>query len=132
MKIRILAIDDDAIVRRLLVRLLTNQGYEVRPVADGETGLTVLEEGESPAAVICDLCLPGISGIEVVRRIREQERWKGIPILMLTGEGAEETRGEALESGADLFLTKPFSSYEILEAIHRLLSEASAAESSAA
>ena len=132
MKSRILAIDDDAIVRRLLVRLLTNQGYEVRTAADGETGLTALEEEASPAAVICDLCLPGISGIDVVRRIREQERWKRIPVLMLTGEGADETRGAALESGADLFLTKPFSSYEILEAIQQLLSGGSAGESLAA
>ena len=132
MNSRILAIDDDAIVRRLLVRLLTNQGYEVRTAVDGETGLVALEEEDGPAAVICDLCLPGISGIEVVRRIREQERWKGIPVLMLTGEGAEETRGAALDSGADLFLTKPFSSYEIVEAIHRLLSGIAPRESSAA
>ncbi len=129
---RILAIDDDAIVRRLLVRLLTNQGYEVRTAADGEAGLAALAEEDCPAAVICDLCLPGISGIEVVRRIREQERWKGIPVLMLTGEGAEETRGAALNSGADLFLTKPFSSYEIVEAIHKLLSGNDSRESSAA
>jgi two-component system, OmpR family, phosphate regulon response regulator PhoB len=132
MRSRILAIDDDAIVRRLLVRLLTNQGYEVHTAADGEAGLIALEEEEIPAAVICDLCLPGISGIEVVRRIKEQERSRGIPVLMLTGEGAEETRGAALESGADLFLTKPFSSYEILEAIQRLLSDGSAEEPQAA
>jgi DNA-binding response OmpR family regulator len=132
MKSRILAIDDDPVVRRLLVRLLTNQGYQVRTAADGEAGLAAMEGEESPAVVICDLCLPGISGIEVVHRIREDGRWKDLPILMLTGDGAEESRGAALGSGADLFLTKPFSSYEVLEAIHRLLSGDSAEELSAA
>ncbi len=121
MKDRILVIDDDAIIRRLLGRLLAGRGFEVVVAADGEEGLAALEEAD-PEVVICDLCLPGIAGTEVVRRIRAQERWAATPVLVLTGEGDEESRGEALSCGADLYLTKPFSSYEIFEALEQLRS----------
>lgn len=122
MKHTVLVIDDDAVIRRLLSRLLAGHGFEVRTAADGETGLATLEDGGETDVIICDLCLPGISGIEVVRRIRSEPRWEAVPILMLTGDGAEETRGAALACGADQYLTKPFSSYEVDDALRLLLS----------
>lgn len=124
MSARILVIDDDAIIRRMLLRLLSREEYQVHAAADGESGLEALEDGAPFDAVICDLCLPGISGIEVVRRIRAQAGRGAMPIVMLTGDGAEETRGEALGCGANLFLTKPFSSHEIVGALAQLLGSA--------
>lgn len=121
MKHRILVIDDDAVIRRLLVRLLGGNGYEVLTAVDGEGGLAALEGAGAIDVIICDLCLPGISGIEVVRRVRSDRRWDAVPVLMLTGEGADETRGAALAGGADHYLTKPFSSYEMEDALRQLL-----------
>jgi DNA-binding response OmpR family regulator len=117
---RVLVIDDDVVIRRVLMRLLGRPDYETRAAGDGESGLAALAEDGSFDAVICDLGLPGISGIEVVRRIRSGERHRDLPVIMLTGDGAEETRGEALDCGADLFLTKPFSSHEILGALKQV------------
>jgi DNA-binding response OmpR family regulator len=117
---RILVIDDDAIIRRIITRQLTRQGYDVEVAPDGESGLEAVDSGQIFDAVICDLFLPGIDGIEVVRRLRTGHPAEELPILMLTGDGAETTRHEALSCGASLFLTKPFSSHEILSALHAL------------
>jgi CheY-like chemotaxis protein len=123
MRERILVIDDDAVIRRLLQRLLAGRGFDVQLAADGEQGLALLREGEPPRAVICDLMMPGISGLEVMGAIRGDERLMSLPVLMLTGEGFDETRGTALEHGADLYMTKPFSSYELLDALGQLLAD---------
>jgi CheY-like chemotaxis protein len=120
MNTRILVIDDDAIMQRIITRLLARQAYEVVVAADGESGLEVIEQEGHFDAVICDLFLPGIDGIEVVRRLRLQHPAEELPILMLTGDGAEATRGEAMSCGANLFLTKPFSSHEIVGALQQL------------
>ncbi len=118
---KILVIDDDAVIRRLLQRLLIGRGFEVRLAADGEEGLAFLQNEELPQAVICDLNLPGISGLDVLASIRRDGRHGSLPVLMLTGEGFEEARGEALEQGANMYMTKPFSSYELIDVLGQIL-----------
>lgn len=121
---KILVIDDDAVIRRLLQRLLIGRGFDVRLAADGEEGLGALQNGELPQVVICDLNLPGISGLDVLAAIRRDERHSSLPVLMLTGEGFEEARGEAMEQGANMYMTKPFSSYELLDVLGQILKSA--------
>ena len=118
---RILVIDDDPLLRRLTARLLSAEGLEVASASGGEEGLKKLEESPFDA-LICDLLMPGLSGLDVVRAIRRDPRRARLPILLLTGQGHREDRDAAMAAGADLYMTKPFSSFELREALGNLLS----------
>lgn len=106
----ILIIDDDAKLCRLVTEYLRPWGYEVTAAHDGLTGCELLSEA-SFDAVILDVMLPRLEGLEVLRRIRAQSN---IPVLMLTGRGEEADRIVGLELGADDYLPKTFSSRELL------------------
>ncbi|CAN5665844.1 response regulator transcription factor [soil metagenome] len=108
---RILVIEDDDDLRRLLALHLTDLGHEVRQAADGFTGVD-LAMTTSPDLIILDLKLPGLDGLEVCRRVRQTRDY--IPILMLTARSSETDRVIGLEVGADDYLTKPFSVQELL------------------
>lgn len=118
----ILVVDDDAMVRRSLGRLLERAGYELR---FAEHGLAALESFAVPGIdlVLLDLNMPGIRGFEVCRRIRALPLPLGadVPILMLTGEQGEEIYQEAIESGADDFLNKPIQFTELLLRVSSML-----------
>ncbi|RYG38449.1 response regulator transcription factor [bacterium] len=108
---RILVIEDDADLRRLLTLHLSDLGMQVRQASDGLTGLD-LAMTTAPELIILDLKLPGMDGLEVCRRVRQTQEY--IPILMLTSRSSETDRVVGLEVGADDYLTKPFSVQELL------------------
>jgi len=105
-----LLIDDEVQMRRLLRLALESRGYEVCEAADGPTGLQEAAF-HRPDVVILDLGLPGLNGIEVLRRLRE---WSDVPVLILSVRDQENLKVEALESGADDYVTKPFGTAELL------------------
>jgi len=109
-KIRVLVVDDEQAIRRFLNAALTAHGYEVFEATTGEEALTAAV-GRRPDLIILDLGLPGIDGIEVTRRLRE---WSHIPILILSVREREGDKIEALDTGADDYLTKPFGAGELL------------------
>lgn len=119
---KVLVIDDDSVVRRMISRLLRDRGIETELAATGEEGLRALEEGESdlPDAVICDLYLPGVSGLEVIERMRAHALWGSLPIVVLTGRARGEMMVRAEELG-DRIVTKPFSSVDLCQAIEELV-----------
>ncbi len=106
---RILVVDDDPTVAEVVARYLVRDGHEVQCVADGPAALRIAAENV-PDLVILDLMLPGIDGLEVCRRLRA--RWP-VPIVMLTALGEETDRLVGLETGADDYVTKPFSPREL-------------------
>ena len=108
---RILVIEDNDDLRRLLTLHLTELGHQVRQAADGLTGLD-LAMTTAPELIVLDLKLPGMDGLEVCRRVRQTRDY--IPILMLTSRSSETDRVVGLEMGADDYLTKPFSVQEFL------------------
>ena len=108
---RILVIEDDRDLRRLIALHLKDLGLEVREAADGLTGLD-LAMTTSPEIIVLDLKLPGMDGLEVCRRVRQTRDY--IPILMLTSRSSETDRVVGLEMGADDYLAKPFSVQEFL------------------
>ncbi|GGT65523.1 DNA-binding response regulator [Streptomyces atratus] len=108
---RVLLIEDDPAVQRGVTLALKRRGHEVEVAASGETGLLTLERYR-PDLVLLDLMLPGMSGLEVCRRIRES---KQIPIIILSARGDEIDMVVGLEAGADDYITKPASG-EIIEA----------------
>lgn len=116
-KIRVLVVDDEQAIRRFLNAALTAHGYEVFEATTGEEALTAAV-GWRPDLVVLDLGLPGIDGIEVTRRLRE---WSQLPILILSVREREEDKVEALDAGADDYLTKPFAFEELLARIRALL-----------
>ncbi len=114
---RILLVDDEPVMVESLSYSLRLEGYEVKAVADGFQVLQSVEEFQ-PDLVVLDVMLPGISGLEVCRRLRAQST---IPVIMLTARGEEIDRVMGLEVGADDYLPKPFSFRELLARIRSIL-----------
>src|SRR5215208_836265 len=115
---KILVVDDERAVRESLRRALTLEGYEVDLAAGGEEALEVVRRAE-PDALILDVLMPGVDGLEVSRRLRRSG--SKVPILMLTARDAIEDRVEGLDAGADDYVTKPFALEELLARIRALL-----------
>lgn len=108
--VRILVVDDEPPIRKLLRMGLTAHGYEVVDAPNGRTALEML--AKKPHLVILDLGLPDIDGLELLRRIRHQE--EGLPIVVLSSRGDEAGKVAALDLGADDYVTKPFGMDELL------------------
>ena len=120
---RILLIDDDARLFELLASYLGQNGMQVSRAANGKEGLALLDQSAFEA-VLLDVMMPGIDGLEVCRRIRARSR---VPIIMLTAKGDETDRVVGLELGADDYLPKPFSPRELLARLRAVLRRASPA-----
>jgi two-component system, OmpR family, KDP operon response regulator KdpE len=106
----ILIVDDEPQIRRALRASLTTQGYDVIAVGTGEEALDQAAI-QAPSLIILDLMMPGMSGFDVCRNIRE---WSNIPIIVLSARGQESDKVTALDAGADDYLTKPFGMDELL------------------
>jgi len=119
---KVLVVDDEPDMRRYLVSTLTEE-YSVLQAADGESGLTTALEFRPELAVL-DLMLPGISGLDLCKKLRAEPKLAGLKILMLTARIDEHSKIEALEQGVDDFLTKPFSTIEVKTRIKNLLAAA--------
>ena len=114
---RVLVVDDDALVRRMLTRSLTAEGFEVEGASDGGAALAAVERS-APDLVVRDVTMPGVDGLAVCRRLRS----KGMSgsILMLTARDAVADRVAGLEAGADDYLVKPFAMEELVARLHAL------------
>jgi len=117
-KAAILVVDDDAPIRRMLDRTLTAEGYEVSLAADGGAALAAIELS-APDAVVLDVSMPGLNGLDVCRRVRAKRM--GTPILFLTARDALDDRVAGLDAGADDYLVKPFAAEELLARLRALL-----------
>jgi two-component system response regulator MprA len=113
----ILVVDDDRRITSMLSRALRAEGYEVRTANDGGEGLSRVRERQ-PDLVVLDLLMPGVDGLEVCRRLREES---DLPILILTAKDETEDRVQGLDSGADDYLVKPFALDELLARVRALL-----------
>src|SRR5713226_3684695 len=116
----ILVVDDEPIVREVVVRYLERDGFRTLEASSGDEAQRLLER-EPPALIVLDVMLPGIDGFELCRWIRSQS---DLPILMLTARGEEADRIVGLELGADDYLTKPFSPRELAVRVRNLLRRA--------
>lgn len=119
---RILVVDDEPHIRRILTALLATEGFEVKLARDGTRGLTAFE-AEPFDLVILDLIMPGATGLEVLAKIRSDPDRGSTPVIILTAKGQDTDREAALAGGADDFLTKPFSPKKLVARIHEILGE---------
>src|SRR3569623_41486 len=126
MNARILVVEDEEALATLLRYNLDAEGYEVETVARGDDADTRLKE-RVPDLVVLDWMLPGLSGIELCRRLRARPETKQLPIIMLTARGEESERVRGLATGADDYIVKPFSVPELIARVRALLRRASPA-----
>ena len=115
---KLLIVDDEDNIRRLLTATLTGGDYDVLQARDGSQALE-LTRRERPDFVVLDVSMPGLDGIEVCRQIKSDSALRGTTVVMLTAQSQAETRRRATQAGADAFLTKPFSPLQLLEVVER-------------
>ena len=116
----VLVVDDEPIVREIVVKYLRREGFKTLEAADGDTAIALVER-EHPDLVVLDLMLPGTQGIGVCRWIRDRS---SLPVIMLTALGDEADRIVGLELGADDYVTKPFSPRELVARVRTVLRRA--------
>jgi two-component system, OmpR family, KDP operon response regulator KdpE len=114
---RILVVDDEPQITRVLRTTLSSHAYDLRVANDGETALEIMKDW-TPDLVITDLSMPNMDGLELTRRLRASST---VPILILSVRGEERTKVQALDAGADDYVTKPFSMEELLARVRAAL-----------
>lgn len=115
-----LLVEDDAALAELLIYHFRREDFDVAHTADGEEALLLAKE-KAPDIVLLDWMVEGLSGIEVCRRLRRMTETQNVPIIMLTARGEEEDRIRGLETGADDYVTKPFSPRELVARVSAVL-----------
>jgi DNA-binding response OmpR family regulator len=119
---RVLIADDEPNIVTALEFLLQKSGFEVRVAKDGEEALRLVESYR-PDVVLLDVMMPVKSGYEVCQRMRDNPDWRGIKIVMLSAKGREAEVSKGLSLGADLYVTKPFSTQDLVKRIKALVAE---------
>lgn len=121
---KVLVVDDEPTVREVVVGYLRRDGHEVAEAADGHTALALLD-AEPPDLVVLDMMLPGVNGLDILRRVRSNG---DIPVIMLTARAEESDRVAGLELGADDYVVKPFSPRELAARVNGVLRRAAGRE----
>jgi DNA-binding response OmpR family regulator len=119
---QVLVVDDEPSIVLSLEFLMKEAGYVVRTAVDGEAALAAIEECP-PDLVLLDVNLPKRNGYEVCEAVRANPAWKGVRILMLTAKGRDVERQKGFAMGADEYVTKPFSTHEVVNKVRAMLGE---------
>ncbi|HET8541076.1 MAG TPA: response regulator [Anaeromyxobacter sp.] len=120
---RILIVDDEPNIVVSLEWLMKREGFDTAVAADGEAALAAVAR-DAPDLVVLDVMLPTMNGFEVCRRIRSEPRWSGIKILILTAKGRDTEVAKGLGLGADAYVTKPFSTKDLVAQIKQMVGAA--------
>lgn len=123
----ILVVEDDVAIRDMLCFSLKHSGFECLPVGDAEQGFGLIKN-QKPDLILLDWMLPGMDGIEFIRRLRANEFWANIPVIMLTAKGESEDLVKGLSVGADDYINKPFSPPELMARMKAVLRRCNPAE----
>ncbi len=121
----VLVVDDEPNIVLSLEFLLKQAGFRVRMASNGEAALAAIAE-DPPDLVLLDVMIPGRDGYAVCQAIRANPAWRGVRVLMLTAKGSEIQREKGLSLGADDYVTKPFSTRELVDRIRRMLGSSQA------
>ena len=117
---RILIVDDEPNIVVSLEFLMKREGFEVAVAGDGEAALQAMEK-EKPDLVLLDIMLPKMNGFEVCQTIRTRPEWQSVKIVMLTAKGRDTEVAKGTALGADAYMTKPFSTKDLIEQVRQLL-----------
>ncbi|SRR6056297_253497 len=124
MKPRILIVDDEAPIRNMLAFSLNRAEMHVDVAADGDQALARLADSPHPDLIVLDWMMPGLDGLQLTRTLRDRDDFKDIPIILLTARGNERDRSRGLDSGADDYVVKPFSTRELISRVRAVLRRA--------
>lgn len=113
---RVLVVDDDPMVTRLLRNNLELEGFEVKEAWEGKRAMEMLQE-EAPDLLVLDIMMPRMDGWEVLKRVREDENLKGLPVVVLTAKVQDENIARGWKMGADGYITKPFNPVVLAESL---------------
>ena len=119
---RILIVDDEPNIVVSLEFLMKRNGHDVKVVSDGESALAAVAEF-APHLILLDVMLPRLSGYEVCQRVRENPAWESVKIIMLTAKGRDVDMTKGLAVGANAYMTKPFSTRELVEKVQAMVGE---------
>ena len=122
-KKKILAVDDDSTALGALRQILTQKGYDVTTAGNGEDALAILSADATFNLVILDVAMPGLSGYEVCRSLREDPRTQDTPVIFLTAKGLLMDMAEGEDAGSDLYLIKPVLATKLLNMVAMFLSD---------
>ncbi|MBI3756470.1 MAG: response regulator [Deltaproteobacteria bacterium] len=114
----VLVVDDDPNLSDLLCRFLTRQGIKVLVASSGPQCLETVQNSPSIDAIVLDVMMPGMDGLQVSAALKQMEQTRGIPIILLTARGDEKTRAAGVNLGVSAFMTKPTSGRDLLAQIH--------------
>lgn len=120
-KIPVLVVEDEKDIRTILEFMLSREGYDVTVAENGKVAKNIVDERDPVGLVLLDIMLPYFNGYEIITHIRSSEKWKSVPIIMLTSRPNEKDIVEALELGANDYVTKPFNTTELMARIKRNL-----------
>lgn len=120
---KIMVVDDEPYIARVIKFKLEQEGYIVISANDGITGLNKIRE-EKPDLVLLDVMMPGMTGYEVCQKIKGDAELAGIPVVILTAKGQERDREQGFSMGASDYITKPFSPNRLLELVKSIIGEA--------
>ncbi|WP_420410598.1 response regulator [Hoeflea sp.] len=119
MKKKVLTVDDSRTIRNMLLVTLNNAGFDTVQAEDGVEGLEVLEESD-PDVIVTDINMPRLDGFGFIEGVRQNDRFRAIPILVLTTESDAEKKNRAREAGATGWIVKPFDPSKLIAAIERV------------
>lgn len=123
MRARVLMVEDEPENRLFIGMMLRAEGYEVIEAEDGPSALDLLGQMERPDLILLDVMMPGMNGWRVFERIRADERWHGIPVVMLTALAQSSDVQRAVQLGVDGYVTKPFEPADLIHSIEEALEE---------
>ena len=124
MTAKLLVVEDERDIRDMLLFALEEAGFQVTDAGTAERALSLLTEGYKPDLFLVDWMLPGASGVELARRIKQKPELQDTPLILLTARGEEDDRVRGLEAGADDYVVKPFSPRELIARIRAVLRRA--------
>ena len=122
-KPRILVADDDPVIRHLVCSIVKSEGYEVVVAEDGREALKILQTDTNFKGAIFDMMMPHIEGLDVIRHMQTEKRFKRIPVMMITSEKDLQLVSKTFAAGATLFLQKPFTKQQLKSMLHMLVSQ---------
>lgn len=117
---KVLVVDDSTAIRQSITYVLQQGGYEVVEAKDGLDGLTTLQSMDPPDLVITDVNMPNMDGISFIRKVREDAKYKFLPIIVLTTESQGSKMNEGKEAGATGWIVKPFSAEKLLGVVKKV------------
>ncbi|MCD6450344.1 MAG: response regulator [Thermotogaceae bacterium] len=120
----VMIVEDSDVLRKISVFNLKKHGYSIIEAANGEEAIQKLSEGIKPDLMLLDIMMPKMDGFTVLKKLKENDEWKGIPVIVVTAKGGEDDEKTALSLGATKVMTKPFSPIQLIQEVKRVIGDA--------